>query len=382
MMKIKYFIYILLIALAFGSCTKEEFKEEGPKRTVLMYVVASSLESNINNNIDKMITVASPKNLNGGNLIVYYSKNDKSAELYQIKEGSNGIVTKHHIESYTNQSAIDPKVMKSVIKRVFTDFPADSYGMIFSSHATSWLPEDYKYMLKSFGDEAHKNMEIYELAEGIPDEYHFDFLLFDACSMGGIECVYELKDKADYIVASPAETMAYGFPYENLLPYLFEFPANLDGVAKAFHKFYSNPPAEARTSPYGCVSVTKTSQLTELAAITKEIITAKGGEEGTYSLPYSDIQTLSYLPSAPTRLYDLSDLIKHLATDEQFTRFTDCMDKAVTSRYSTDYIYCSKGGETKVNTFSGLSIYPLQKNLTQLNDWYRNNTQWYKAVYQ
>lgn len=342
-----------------------------------MYVVASNLGSNINKNIEDMISVATPKNLNGGNLIVYYSKSDKSAELYQIKEGTNGIVTKHHIEDYTNQSAIDPEVMKSIISRVATDFPADSYGMIFSSHGTSWLPSNYKTMLRSFGEEAGYNMEIYELAEGIPDEYHFDFLLFDVCSMGGVECVYELKDKADYIVASPAEVLAAGFPYKEVLPYLFETKANLDGVAKGFYEHYKN-----NGNPFGCIAVTKTSELNDLAAITKEIITAKGGEEGTYSLPYSDIQTLSYLPSAPTRLYDLSDLIKHLATDEQFTRFTDCMDKAVTSRYSTDYIYCSKGGDTKVNTFSGLSIYPLQKNLTQLNDWYRNNTQWYKAVYQ
>ena len=73
-------------------------------------------------------------------------------------------------------------------------------------------------MLKSFGAEGGKNMEIYELAEGIPDEYHFDFLLFDVCSMGGIECVYELRDKADYIVASPAEVLVAGFPYKNILP--------------------------------------------------------------------------------------------------------------------------------------------------------------------
>ena len=152
-MKSKYFIYILLTILTFGSCTKEEFEEQGPKRTVLVYVVASNLGSYINKNIDSMISVAIPKNLNGGNLIVYYSKSDKSAELYQIKEGSNGVVTKHHIADYTNQSAIDPEVMRSVINKVVTDFPADSYGMIFSSHGTSWLPSGYNKMLKSFGEE-------------------------------------------------------------------------------------------------------------------------------------------------------------------------------------------------------------------------------------
>lgn len=375
-MKSKYFIYILLTILTFGSCTKEEFEKQGPKRTVLVYVVASNLGSYINKNIDSMISVATPKNLNGGNLIIYYSKSDKTAELYQIKEGSNGVVTKHHIADYTNQSAIDPEVMRSVINKVVTDFPAESYGMIFSSHGTSWLPSGYNKMLKSFGEEGGKNMEIYELAEGIPDEYHFDFLLFDVCSMGGVECVYELKDKADHIIASPAEVIAAGFPYQTILPYFFEKNVNLEGIAKGFYEFYKN-----NESPYGCIAVTNTSELDNLAAITKEIISANGGEDGIYSLPLGEIQTLSYLPSAPTRLYDFSDLIKHLATDEQYARFTACMDKAVTNRYSTDYIYCTKGGTTKVDTFSGLSIYPPQEKLTQLTDWYRNNTQWYKAVY-
>lgn len=127
--------------------------------------------------------------------------------------------------------------------------------------------------------------------------------------------------------------------------------------------------------------MTNTNELDNLAAITKEIISANGGEDGIYSLPLGEIQTLSYLPSAPTRLYDFSDLIKHLATDEQYARFTACMDKAVTNRYSADYIYCTKGGTTKVETFSGLSVYPPQEKLTELTDWYRNNTQWYKAVY-
>lgn len=375
-MKVKYIITLLAVLL-FGSCEHEEITKESPKRTVLVYVVASSdLDSDISKNINDMISVATTENLNGGNLVVYYSKNDKTAELYQIKEGSNGTVTKHHIEDYTNRSAIDPAVMKEVIKTVVADFPADSYGMIFSSHGTSWLPTNYNKMLKSFGSEAGKKMEIYELADGIPDEPHFDFLLFDVCSMGGIECVYELKDKADYIVASPAEVISAGFPYKVILPYLFETKVNLEGVAKGFYEYY-----KTNQSPFGCIAVTKTSELEELASITKEIIATKGGEEGTYSLPYSELQTLSYLPSAPTRLYDFNDVIQHLATDEQYARFKECIDKTVSGKYTTDKIYCSKGGKTTVNTYSGLSIYPLQKNLTQLNEWYRKNTEWYKVVY-
>lgn len=375
-MRIRFFISFIIAIFLFASCTDDDIKKDGPKRTVLVYVVASNLDSSISSNIDDMISVATTENLNNGNLIVYNSKNDKTAELYQIKEGSNGVVTKHHIEDYTNRSAIDPEVMKDVITRVASDFPADSYGLIFSSHGTSWLPSNYTSMLKSFGAEAGKNMEINELADGIPEQYHFDFLLFDVCSMGGIECVYELKDKADYIVASPSEVISTGFPYKKILPRLFEMPANLEGAAKDFYEFY-----KSNSYPYGNVAVTKTSELDKVAEITKEIIATNGGEEGMYALPFGSIQTLSYLPSSPTRLFDFSDLIKHMATDEQYKHFSTCMDDAVVSKYYTDQFYATKGGIYTVNTFSGLSVYPLQQNLTQLNEWYKR-LKWYKAVYE
>lgn len=387
-MNIVRIVNLLFVILAFSSCNKEEFEPNGPKRTVLVYMVASDLGNYMDNNIEQMMSTATNAQLNGGNLLVFYSnvvkgdtQKEVKSELFQIKEGKNGVVTKIHIKDYNDISAISPDDMQEVIRDVFLNFPADNYGMIFSSHGTSWLPSNYGNMLKWFGEENKKHMEIYELAEGIPDEYHLDFLLFDVCSMGGIECVYELKDKADYIVASPAETMAYGFPYEKFLPYLFEFPANLNGVSQAFYNFYLNPPIEAQTMPYGCIAVTKTSQLDELAIITRDIIISNGGEEAIYSLPYEILQSLSYLPNAATKLYDFSDVIKHLATDEQYTHFKECMDKTVISKYSTDYIYSTKGGRTKVNYFSGLSIYPPQEKLLQLTDWYRNNIKWYKAVY-
>lgn len=32
--------------------------------------------------------------------------------------------------------------------------------------------------------------------------------------MGGIEVAYELRNKTDYMIASPAEVISNGFPYE------------------------------------------------------------------------------------------------------------------------------------------------------------------------
>lgn len=372
-MKVKHILFILLFAIGVTSCSDE--KKGGPaKRTVLVYVVASNLGGSIQGNINDMITVANKKNLNGGNLIVFYSKNSKEAELYQIKEGKGGVVTKHFIRDYVDQSAISKEVMRSVIDEVFTEFPAESYGLIFSSHGTSWMPTDYKD-LRSFGEEENNRMEIYDLADALRG-LSLDFITFDACSMAGIECLYELKDITTHIVASPSEILTNGYPYSAILPYFFTDVPQLDKVAEGFYNYYKN-----HSNPYANISVVKTSELNALAGITREII-ASAGIDAMHNLPLSGIQILSRFSAARTSLYDFEDLMSRLATDEQLVRLKACLDKAVTSKYFTERVVIQGGSLYPVSKFSGLSIYPLQINLPQHNEWYMTNLAWAKAIYQ
>lgn len=378
-MNIKNLLCALFLVISLAGCSKDDpTPQEAPVRTVLVYMIASNLGGDLTNNIDAMISVATPDNLNGGNLLVLYSKNEAETELFQIKQGDNQIVTRHHIRDYNGQSGISPSLMQDVIQDVITDFPAKSYGLVLSSHGTSWLPNGYSSMLRSFGEENGKRMEIYELAEALPDNT-FDFILFDACSMGGIECVFELKDKADYIVASPSEVLSRGFPFDEILPYMFTERANVEEMANSFYTFYKN-----YSMPFANVGVTKTSELGELAAITREILQSAGMEE-IYALPLSEIQTLSNLPGSATRLYDFDDLISHLANNDQYTRFQTILNQTVVAKYTTDIIYCtqpngSHGRYYPVEQFSGLSIYPPQEKLTELNAWYKQ-LKWYKTVY-
>ena len=372
-MKFKLLAITSIVCLLFTNCHSDD-PEPTKTRTVLVYMIASNLGTNLANNINDMISVATDKNLNGGNLIVFYSTNSSEAELYQIKEGSNGVVTKHHIKDYTNLSAISIDGMNSVIKDVVSLFPSDSYGLILNSHGTSWFPSDYSSRLRSFGEENGNHMEIYDMASAIPDSL-FDFIVFDACSMGSIECAYELKNKANYIVACPSETMTAGYPYAKILPYFFENTAALDKVAEGFYNFYLK-----YTYPYGDISVTKTSGLDNLASACKSIIST-AGLSGMYALPLSGVQVLSNLPNAPTPLYDFDDIMSRLATSAQYQTFTSALNATILYKYCTPSVYCSKGGIYSVSKYSGLSVYPLQQNLTQLNEWYKK-LQWYKAVYE
>lgn len=377
-MKIKYIAFLFLLLAGLVGCTKEEGPEVSAKRTVLVYMIANNnLDSYGRNNLNSMIAGATAKNLNGGNLIVYHAPKGENPSLIQIKEGANGIVTQHLIKEYAPQNAVDPEVMQSVIREVIERFPADSYGLDLWSHGTAWLPIDYKNMLRSFGDDAGKQMEIDELAKGIPDNF-FDFILFDACYMASAECVYELRHKANYILASPTETMADGFPYQTIIPYFFAETPQLEKAAEAFYTHYNN---QTGLSQSGTVSLTKTSELDKLADIVKEILADKS-ESDIFALPLSQMQVLERLSyNGPFTLYDLGDFVSHLATTDQYARFKACIDNAILYKNHTEKaFFVTPYRMYPITSFSGLSVYVPQQSIPKLNEWYKG-LEWYKAVY-
>ncbi|MDR1161632.1 MAG: hypothetical protein LBK45_04750 [Tannerellaceae bacterium] len=375
-MKRKYILWTMLFLIVLNSCLDtDDLGDKRAVRTVFAYMIASNLGGNLTRNIDDMIAVATPDNLNGGKLVVFYSKNKEEAELFEIKEGANGVITRHHIRDYENKSAISPQVMQEIIQEVVSLYPADSYGMILSSHGSAWMPAGFRE-LRSFGEENKKYMEINELAGALPDHF-FDFLLFDACSMGSVECVYELRNKAGYIISSPSEIMDVGFPYQKVAPLLFRDTLDMGRIADEFHDFYTN-----YTHPFGNISVVKTGELEELAGVTRTIVSAAGGEEATYDLLslFPGLQILTYY-NAPTSLYDFGDVIRRLATDEQYSQFQSALGKAVTEKRTTAKTYIQGVGDIPVGAYSGLSVYPLREELPGLNAWYRQ-LDWYKAVYE
>lgn len=380
-MRIKYILFLLALSFLFSCCEKVKV-EETSTRTVLVYMVASNLGNYLNGNIESMIASATNKNLKGGNLIVYYSWYDRAGktlngELYQIKEGTGGKVTKHYLREYNGQSAVNPAVIRKIADEVFTEFPADSYGMIFSSHATAWFPANYTGMLRSYGEENGKRIEINDLAstlKGLP----LEFIAFDACSMGAVECAYEFKDCANYYISSTSEIMGYGFPFKEMLPCFFTTVPDYGKIVQSFHNYYVN-----YGDPYGSLSVIKTEGLDELTSISKEILSATG-VEGMYGLATSGSQLLSNISGNP-QLYDFADIMSALAsTEDQKNRLNRSLANTVIAKSATDKIYCRNGGAgqvVKVTSYSGLTIYPLRQNFTALNQWYHANLSWPKAVY-
>jgi hypothetical protein len=199
-------------------------------------------------------------------------------------------------------------------------------------------------------------MELADFAHVIP--YKLDFILFDACFMGSVEVCYELKDKADYIVASPAEVIAPGFVYSTMMQHLFTSEADLIAVAHDFYEYYDSQNGLGRSAT---VSVVKTSALEQLATLVKSVT--------QQNLSFNELENLQTFGYGSQRIYfDLGDYLQKLSP-KRLNEIQTSLDQCVLYKAHTPFYY-SAGTESlqTIRAFSGLSIYIPQPEYPRANE--------------
>lgn len=370
-----WFLTIALLLLC--ACEKEE-EPQVPLvagRTVLFYFAAdNNLSGSVEGDIAAMEEGLLHTDMHNGNLLVYVDKKGQSPQLLRlVQEGDS--IRRELIEEYAiDHASATAERLHQVLQQVTDTYPSDRYGLVLWSHGTAWLPSDYKNYLRSFGtDTGNHFMSVNDLTAALSD-YHFDFLLFDACYMASLEVAYALRHCTDYLIASPTEVLADGFPYQLFMQDLFTPEANVVDIATQFYTYYQ--------SSYGTVSVTKTAELVDLATACRAIFQRKSEEE-LFAVPIQELQIMEYLTGNVHALYDCADYMRQLATDAQYEEFQSCLDRAVIYKATTPksaYAY-AYGTYLPINRFSGLSIYVPQAELAELNNWYQQ-LEWYQAVYQ
>lgn len=398
---IKWFI-ILFVFTVFVGCTKSSDVPPPPAkapRTVLAYMAANnSLSGNSIDNINSILAGVTSANLNGGNYIVYLHDAYENPKLIQIivdKKGKSG--TKIIKEYPDGQNSASAEVLQSVINDVCLLFPADDYGLILWSHGSGWLPSTTPNRYSTIGDtdrvalsephytEADKGLmriqqfafgqsgsnwlELSDLVTAIPDD-RFSFLIFDACMMANVEVAYALRKKADYIIASSAEIIADGMPYQYITGDLFGSTANLEGICTKFYDFYKSRSGMAQTAT---ISLTKTSELQALADITRTIFTGRKADIQTMNI--RNVQQFGRPGVYNLIFFDFTDFITKLGSDK-LTEFKAQMDKTVVFKLNTP-MYMSY----PINTFSGLTSYIPAITYPTLNADY-DKLEWTKYVYQ
>lgn len=292
--------------------------------TLLFYFMGNEtgLTGDMDKNITKILTAAIENNIVGdsNHIAIFYDRGDFTRLTKIEKDAATGRTKQVTIEEYNKmESCLTPTFISNVLAKVKKELPADTYGLVVSSHGGGWVPSsiyDEHIKTRFIGQDGDEWLEVPQLAEGLKDT-HFDYILFDACFMASVEALYDLRSTADYIIASPTEVLGSGFPYSTILSLLFTNDHSLQDVCEAYMNEYKNSSAT--------ISLTDCSQLDALAAAMKTVLASV--DEKT--VVTTDIQ--GYEGFEPHLYFDLLQYVEALVgtSTPTYTTFKNALDKAV-----------------------------------------------------
>lgn len=347
-------------------------------RTVLVYMVATNnLGSGLfdKSDLDEMQVAATNGDIKDGRLLVYHASDD-GVVLKEVT--AQGIDT---LQVYDNSvPSVSVARMSQVIDDVKSLAPAKDYGMVFWSHATGWIQDGIEEtpqnspMLYSFGADGMRNpkkMNITAMASALRGA-GMSYLYFDCCYMGSMEVMYELRDCADFIIASPTEDPANGMPYDLTVKHMFDSSKSISEVSVALAQTtfnYYNDVFEKGDCPC-TMSVISTQHIEGLAKATRDIY-----EAATYSYiigyPYQKFQT-----NFTCYYFDFGDYIESLSPDPTLLyTWKKALDDVVIYADATPWVWSS----FPIDKYSGLSTFIMQyPTMSEIQNY--NTLSWFNDV--
>lgn len=341
-----------------------------------------------------------------------------SPTLTKVWQNTDGSIQKDTLMILPSTTiAASPETMNMTLTYIHENFKAERYGMLISTHGTGWAPIEYfnkasifeNYfegeeddsadregyhrnvlnpdpyrarmpLTKSIGahyDTYHnsKEINITDLASSIP--FKLDYLIFDACLMGGIEVAYELRNITDKIIASQTEILADGMHYPSLCSYIFSKGGpDLESISKKYYELYDKQSGTYRSAT---ISLIDCSKIEDLAKITKEIISQHRSELTELQNNRKDVQKYFCSPYTANQewYYDFEDIIiKCGLTEEESSAFKSALEEVVIYKAATPRFM----SYLTINSHSGLSMYlPHTSGRDYLNSFYKT-LEWNKAT--
>ena len=182
-------------------------------------------------------------------------------------------------------------------------------------------------------------MNITDMAIAIQESgLHFTYIFFDACLMQCVEVAYELRNAADYIIASPISIASAGAYYTHMLERGF-FSANPADIAKTYYEDVTSEELAKEYDDFGIViSALKTKELDALAEAVRVAladIDFSAYPDLTQAHAY---HVYSYNYYFRPHYYDLRSALRHLLTDAQFAPVEAALTRA-TAFYAATHKY-------------------------------------------
>lgn len=297
-------------------------------------------------------------------VLVYLRSNNDEAILLRIKYDQNlKVIASDTIKKYSISNS-SPQQLQTAIYDAKELFPAETYGLILWSHGTSWAPPTPRRIeTRSFGEDQGKQMDIIELQNSIPTG--FEYIIFDACNMASIEVLWEFKEKADYIIASPTEVLASGFPYGKVLPYLTSKEPDLKNVAAQYFEHYKSFSGQMQSAS---VTLINTKELAKLSNLCADLYS----NNKAVGLPSRDnVQRLDYTVDFPVPSFDFVNYLEMNFPLSQLASIKNQLEKTIIYKNATENFLGKP-----ILYFSGLTCFIPETNDIYLQ-YYRTLT-WYK----
>lgn len=414
----KKWLYTLLV-IVLAACSNEIPEQQPAKRsgrTVLAYLIsnnkAGSLDTYLRDNVIDMYTALGNMK-ESCTLLVFYRPYTGDAPLSKptlmsfYADGRGNInnvaaltgseltfdavcrIAQKKEYTMNSQIATDPAVMEEVFTDMQTVAPSDSYGLILGSHASGWM-KGTSVPTKAFGDDDGYNIDIPDLADVLKNSFSekLDFVLFDACMMGTAEVGYELRETTSYCIASVMETPVYGFPYDQILPYLYSENVDYSAVCHEFISFNKTKDA------WGTCAVMDCSQMENLASAVKAKLSE--WQDALSSVFMQNVQQYG-VNSYKYFSYDVLDFFRELGRKSGVVKTTD-LNEAIASVQSAlnqaviakdclsgvDYDF--EGLTIDGTRFCGIGMYipgeynRYVANKTTWNSYYEQSISWYRAA--
>ena len=279
--------------------------------------------------------------------------------------------------------------------------------MVFSSHASGWLPAGYYNdpaayershapaakrgkarswtapesfpplepfpAVKSLGQDRGSNSASYEMemddfVAAIP--YRMEYVLLDACLSGCVEVAWALRDKADVVGFSQAEVLADGFDYATITQRLLGGEPDPISVCEDYFQFYDTQEGTNRSAT---ISVVAPGKMDRLCAVCSRLF--EKYRDKIASLSGSSVQ--GYFRSERHYFYDLQDiLVKAGITQEEQAELQAALDECVLYKAATPSFL-----SFRIRTYCGFSMYLPSMGTDLLDSFYKEHISWNSATH-
>ena len=305
--------------------------------------------------------------------------------LYRLWANRSGEVQRDTIQVWGGDTQLCTReTIHEALSTTQKKYPAQSYGVVFSSHGSGWLPPGYYtdpskfepssgslWSLRSIGQDKTPSggteMDLNDFADAIP--MHLDYCLIDACLSGCVEVAHALKGKADIVGFSPTEVLAEGFDYKNITTHLFAKPLDPVEVCREYFAYYN---AQSGSNRSATITAVDTRKMDALEAVCKELFEAYRPILKTMS--GGNVQ--GYFRYDRHYFYDLRDILVQAGISEQEkTRLDAALSQFIVYQAATDYFL-----SIPLTRVCGLSMYLPSMGSTYLNNYYKEHVSWNQAT--